>query len=516
MDSEQTTTTIDPALRERIRSSRSLPSPPAVAARLIEIADDPNVGLNDIFEVLKTDPVLSARLLRLANSPLYARRRRTETLQQAVMKLGIDAVLTAALSLTLFSDQSAFGADGLSFQSQWTSSVHAAVSAQVLASQCLLVTPSDAFLAALVQEIGILVIDRLESETYAELDSTATHEDIVAAEFATLGADHAAIGAELLEAWRLPSHIVAAVRQSHVVADEPTTGDALACIVATGRLIAEWIGGDVKALSRAGIMAETALHLDDQMMSDVLTGVAESLPDLAPLLHADVPPLELLAEMAGDVMVARQMQQREAVSQLQRDLAHLTNVTAELELAHRLDPVTGLFNRRHLDEALADEHRLAAELGVPLSVLFVDLDYFKSVNDCLGHHGGDSVLQQAAQRVMDAVRSEDLVGRYGGDEFVVVLPGTNLEAAEIVASRIVEVFRREALGIDGHEWPQTVTIGVACTQSPHGEAGLASLLQDADAALYHAKLRGRNGWRSAPHDHEEPTPLPPIVYSSTW
>lgn len=100
-----TSVTIDPRFRDRIHAARSLPSPPVIAARLIEIAEDPNVGIGDIVQVLRTVPAMSARLLRLANSPLYARKRRTENLRQAITMLGIDSVITAALSLVLLSDR---------------------------------------------------------------------------------------------------------------------------------------------------------------------------------------------------------------------------------------------------------------------------------------------------------------------------------------------------------------------------------------------------------------------------
>jgi len=124
------TTTIDPALLARIRSARALPSPPAVTARLIELGENPDVGLDVIINVLQTDAALCARLLRLANSPLYARRRRTENLRQAVTLLGVDAVLTAALSLTLLGDRAGPGSMPLAFgRNRWKRSVHAAVCA---------------------------------------------------------------------------------------------------------------------------------------------------------------------------------------------------------------------------------------------------------------------------------------------------------------------------------------------------------------------------------------------------
>lgn len=168
------TATINPSLLAKIQAARALPSPPAVTARLIELGEDPTVGLDQIIDVLQTDAALCARLLRLANSPLYARRRRTENLRQAVTLLGVDAVLTAALSLTMLSQESGPSAMPEVFRrNRWKRSVHAAVCTQTLAQCSGLAVPGDGFLSGLLQDVGVQVVLRIEPDTYAELPRTA-------------------------------------------------------------------------------------------------------------------------------------------------------------------------------------------------------------------------------------------------------------------------------------------------------------------------------------------------------
>lgn len=150
-----------------------------------------------------------------------------------------------------------------------------------------------------------------------------------------------------------------------------------------------------------------------------------------------------------------------------------------------VDGLTGLVNRRHLDlELAALPKRLRP--GTPWAVLMIDVDLFKAINDEHGHPVGDSVLRSLAATMRDATRPGDVVGRWGGEEFLVLLPGAGKDAAGLVAERI----RKAIATITHHGLPVTVSIGYAATtdQGEHGD-GLVDL---ADAALYRAKQAGRD------------------------
>jgi diguanylate cyclase (GGDEF)-like protein len=163
-----------------------------------------------------------------------------------------------------------------------------------------------------------------------------------------------------------------------------------------------------------------------------------------------------------------------------------------LERRSTLDPLTQVLNRRGFADIYAKERALLQRNNDHLTMLSIDLDFFKAVNDCHGHLTGDRVLIHIAEVVGKALRTSDHVARFGGEEFVVLLPGTGVERALGVAERIQAALRLPCEGIKkGSSLPVcTVSIGVACQTDP--EEDLDSLLMRADKALYAAKERGRD------------------------
>jgi diguanylate cyclase (GGDEF)-like protein len=155
------------------------------------------------------------------------------------------------------------------------------------------------------------------------------------------------------------------------------------------------------------------------------------------------------------------------------------------------DPVTGTYSRRYFDEALARELLRAARQETPLSILLIDLDDFKQVNDTFGHKVGDVVLAETAAIIQGALRGESITARFGGDEFVVLLPTSGLEEAAAVAERLRRRFESEPPPSCPESMRVTLSIGVAATRSDGGHSA-EDLLQAADQALYRAKRAGRN------------------------
>jgi len=151
----------------------------------------------------------------------------------------------------------------------------------------------------------------------------------------------------------------------------------------------------------------------------------------------------------------------------------------------RTDALTGIGNRRAIDERLGEEIDRANRYGHPLSLLMIDIDDFKLVNDRLGHAAGDQTLQAVSSTIERSIRTIDIAARYGGDEFVVILPETHLDGAAIVAERI-----RVATTENESPLPVTVSVGAAELLVP--ESSPAPLLDRADTALYRAKRSGKN------------------------
>jgi diguanylate cyclase len=166
----------------------------------------------------------------------------------------------------------------------------------------------------------------------------------------------------------------------------------------------------------------------------------------------------------------------EAYDQFRHQTAHLMTFT---EL--RTDPLTGACNRRAMDEAIANQLALAGRYGSKFAVVLLDIDHFKRVNDEQGHLQGDRILQKAASAIDETVRETDILARYGGDEFLAILPQTDLAGGGVLAGRIRARIEERL--------PLTASVGVAaCRPGDSAE----TLLARADAALYQAKSAGRN------------------------
>ncbi len=159
------------------------------------------------------------------------------------------------------------------------------------------------------------------------------------------------------------------------------------------------------------------------------------------------------------------------------------------------DPLTGLYNRRHFDERLSSELAAAQRHGRPVSVLMIDVDHFKTVNDEHGHLAGDEALKMVAFVIRGALRKEDVLARYGGEEFAVVARETALEGARALAERIRRAVERSSCAWQGSDLGVTVSIGVTVsvelTQFVAGRTE-REVLEAADRALYLAKQGGRN------------------------
>jgi len=186
-------------------------------------------------------------------------------------------------------------------------------------------------------------------------------------------------------------------------------------------------------------------------------------------------------------MVANLRRSQDEISQAHEALIEKNRELHQLSIT---DSLTGIFNRKHVMDLFEMEFIRTQRYGTPFSVLIADLDHFKAVNDTYGHLAGDSVLRRIATAMVESVRACDHVGRYGGEEFVVVLPNTDFEGAMEMAERIRQTLRLVKFNSDGEEFSMTLSMGVAVCRND--DTGVEAILKRADDALYQAKANGRN------------------------
>jgi diguanylate cyclase (GGDEF)-like protein len=483
---------LNPEIEAHLRSLVSFPSPPGVASHIIELARDPEIEMGKVAKVLSLDSALSSKVLRIANSPLYAQRRKSENLRQALVVLGLNATLTLALSFSLVKTLRAGKANGIDYPLYWRRALVAATAARALADALRQPMAEEIFLAALLQDVGILALDQALPDR--------------------LNADHAEIGAWLMESWNLPPRLYRAIKHSHRV-DLSVTGDAALtfqrCVAQSGPIADLFLREpQQRPFAEVGLAVERSLGLDKVAFGQVLATIGSVLPETEALFEMDLLAQqhpELILEQAREALMLRNLIALKEINTLRAVAESSTSRTLELEEETRRDAMTGVYNRAYLDQVLAREFDHSTRHKWPLSLAFADLDDFKSINDRFGHQAGDRILQATARILRGNTRETDLIARYGGEEFVVVLPATDADTAHGICERIVAAFQSTGHPIGSEHARVTISIGCATHGADVSFPNVTEFVRAADQALYTAKLRGRN--QAVPFDRQLPSVL---------
>ncbi|WP_162500797.1 sensor domain-containing diguanylate cyclase [Modicisalibacter coralii] len=481
---------VNMALRQALIDCPSLPSIPAVVQEVIAQAANPETPLPAIVATLNQDPALTARLISLANVVYYSHLQPAETLSEAIERLGMDMTVALAMGFSLSVDSANAEPRGFDLQHFWQRALTSSIAAQELASALQLSDHGTLGTAALLQDIGMLALHAIDAQRYAEVVSRAkSHDDLALEERLAYGADHAEIGAWLTRRWGLSPSCSDWIRYSH---DRPVHEEGLEikeCLMLSGRLADIWL-----APNGHETVAELEPWLgDERFRSELIGSIQRRLPQMASLFEIRTPheldPTQLLME-AKQLLVQRNLQLQAQVRQRDEELESARARNSQLDRAVRYDPLTGLYNRQHLINLL-DRHFADAEQE-DLGLVFLDLDHFKQINDQHGHPLGDEVLKAFAGLLKGMSRQDAHVGRFGGEEFLILLPGRNRDDAAHFAEAICRTLRNGPLLV--HEDTPihvTVSVGVASRLADQCESP-DELVHIADQRMYFSKRSGRN------------------------
>jgi diguanylate cyclase (GGDEF)-like protein len=501
-----------PELEANLRSYVSFPTPPGVATTIIEVAQDPNIEMSRVAQVVGMDPALTTKVLRIANSPLYAQRRRSENLRQALVVLGLNATLTLALSFSLVKALRGGKPNGINYPYYWRRALLGAMTARALGDAVGQTLLEELFLAGLLQDIGVLALDRCRPETYRGIGALQhNHRELQAHERKLLGTDHVEVGAWLMRNWNLSPRLCNAISQSHRTVNQRVIepGEVFNCCVALSGPIADifLLDAEQRPFLETALAVERSLGLDKEAFGALLATVSALVPETEKLFDAEIlggTDPDVIIEQAREILMVRSLQTLREASSLRNNADQLSTRALELEEETRRDALTGVYNRSYLGQVLNREFESASRHAWPISIAFAELDGFERVNESYGHAAGDRLLQGAARILRGNSRESDFVVRYGGEQFLIVLPATDSDTVRSICERIVAAFQHTRHDIDSTSIGVTVSIGHA-THGPDATfASPEAFLKAADEALRAAKLRGRN--RAVAHEAGHPAP----------
>ena len=350
----------------------------------------------------------------------------------------------------------------------------------------------ECFLAALLQDLGMLVLDQVLKEEYGPIHEKATtHRELAAVEHNTLGMTHAEVSGYLAESWKLPPVLCVPMRHHHD--PKAVTDVALRKLTEVGfvaGLCADIFveGSPAEAIGEVRNHCRELFKMTEADCDAMLSEVGNRAKEIAPLFEIKLgkaSDFDEILKRANEALV-------ELTLKTQQQAANLEQQNMKLKEQAATDALTNLANRARFDQFLIEQFTLSQNQKRSLSLLMLDVDNFKKVNDAHGHQIGDQVLKTIGRLLRTAARATDLAARYGGEEMMLILPGTGKATAAAIAESIRRTVAAKPLDCDSTKVKVTVSVGVA-TLDPESPLKLpAHLLKAADLAVYAAKHAGRN------------------------
>ena len=494
-------------LNTYIKKDFKLPSPPAIAVQILDAVKDEHATSESLSKIISSDPALASRILKFANSSLYAARVKIDSIDRAISVLGTETLKNIALSFSIAKTHPDIHSTGFDFNLFWRCSLTSAVSSNLLADMLGKKT-GDAFVLGLLKDIGMLFMYTAQPDAYISVfkEKLSNNITLVEAERTIYGFDHQEIGAAILEHWSFPEQTYRPIRYHHDFNQAPdTVRDAALLLGLADKVSSPYHGTNtvekVKEIHRAFHRHKT---IGDDEISAYIDRVGEVSLEMLSSFEIDpgeMKPYSQLLQEANEELGKLNLSYEQLILDLKQSkqksdklAAELKNANDQLRLLALKDGLTSLYNHTYFQDALVTEISKAKRYHRNLSLLVLDIDHFKSVNDTHGHLFGDLVLKQVARNIRKSIRKSDIAARYGGEEFTVILPETDLKGAVLLAERLREIIEKMRLSSGGGlDFSVTVSVGVSTFDpSRDTEMSTENLFQKADRGLYLSKEKGRN------------------------
>ncbi|MCZ6598756.1 MAG: HDOD domain-containing protein [Planctomycetota bacterium] len=498
--------TFDKPLPPALARADALPSLPAVAVEVLRLTQDPDCSLDDLAAILSRDPALSAKILKLANSPVFGPGHEVSTLQRATMVLGMKTVKLMSLSFSLIASLPGDGVGAFDYRGFWRRSLVAGVAgrglAKVLGDGCA----DEAFLCGLLSHLGQLVLARCMPEEYDHvLAESDGHWPSIETENRLLGFCHSDVSGTLLEQWGLPPMIAQSVAYMFRPRDLPEESvrdvrelvDRMALVALVVSTLCGQRSGE--ALQCLHDLAADRFDLNDEQVEEFLLGLGSAIIEMGRLLHLNVDlgerrSIEKILDDARRQIVELSLGTAIDLKSAELRLDQLETRNQELELQTHTDDLTGVLDREAFDKALEREihARLDGSLPQALGLLRVEIDDFGSLSEVHGQPATDEILRTIGKVLGLSTRKIDLCARYRENEFALLLPRITPNRMETVAERLRCGIETVVASCGGRWLRVTVSIGGACLAKSRSKADAQTLLRTAGACLEEARTGGGN------------------------
>jgi diguanylate cyclase (GGDEF)-like protein len=486
------------SLIDRMKAAKQLPSPPRIALGVLELCRRDDSEIREIADVIMSDPALTSRLLRYANSSIVGAGRKVASVRDAVLLLGLRAVKLTALGFSLVSPDFQPRCPRFNLRRFWSDCFAAAAIARRVAAQQSYPDREEAFAAGLLSQIGRLALAHgLPDEYQRVLAAVEAGQPLTETERRFFGVDSIAFGAQLLRDWGLPDVLVDAIKHQAVPFEPGQSGNGkpvLAHIVHLATELAP-VFTDPDGLTHeqcdaARRLVENGLGLDEQSWQRIADGVLSDYRQVADLFDVKLDDQATMFDLYAEAQ--ERSTQVAVLAQLERARA-LEENEALLQRA-TTDALTGVANRAKFDDRLRESLAGLRRGHAHFALLMVDIDHFKRFNDDYGHTVGDRVLKEVARTVQEMLREVDLLARYGGEEFMILSPHTDRRGACAVAARVCKGLDDLRIRVNSHTLQLTVSVGLVLTSDYTDAPDAEQIIADADMQLYVSKRAGRNTW----------------------
>ncbi len=495
---------------QSILESDELPTLPTVASKLITLTSKEDTTLADIGELVSQDISLSAKILKVSNSAFYSFPQQIGSIKQAVSILGMNAVRSLVLSFSFLTMKGGKVETRFDFQRFWEKSLASAVTAKLILEHVKGAETEEVFVSGLLQNLGTLILARSFPAEYDRVLQAIEddQQDIFIAEETIFGINHAVVGAAVAKNWGFPEVLLIPI-QFHHHPDQYTGNNTnvrrTIYAVYLSDLLVNILFSDKPEVFHKQFRKEAGnlLGLTSESIEAILEQVHTKVKEAGRYFNLRIKTSKSVQEILQEANIRLSLinlNYDQMNKQLIEAKIHLENLTRELEKKNKIldnlaniDGLTGIYNHRYFQTVLDQEISRSLRYNNSISILMIDIDHFKQINDTYGHQVGDFVLAEFSKTLQEHIRKYDILARYGGEEFVIILPESTTEQALIVAEKLRTILEQTTFQDNREKYQVTASFGLSsCSPATEDSFDKNTLLHQADQALYEAKDKGRN------------------------